>query len=290
MFPIRRHVGKIAHSCEHWAGDLMYRVAIPSARRANGAGGSVQKTCKTLLIVAPADFVSECLVFAIEREFPSIAVEQVATLAEACVSFECPVSLILLDAGQLPDVAGHSERISHLHPAAQIMLIQEDGRHEVSIRDVVTARNVRGVLPMNLKLDVWLSVVRLVLRGGEYFPLSLFEPIIERRTTVATAFNEVVVPKAVVQADGDTDDFDELTDRELQILGMVARGLQNKLIAAALGLSEHTVKIHLHNIITKLGAHNRTEAAAIFHGRRGETIGERDIGAGAIQAQLPLGV
>ncbi|KQU64723.1 response regulator receiver protein [Aminobacter sp. DSM 101952] len=267
----------------------MYRVAIPSARRANGAGGSVQKTCKTLLIVAPADFVSECLVFAIEREFPSIAVEQVATLAEACEAFECPVSLILLDAGQLPDVAGHSERISHLHPGAQIMLIQEDGRHEVSIRDVVTARNVRGVLPMNLKLDVWLSVVRLVLRGGEYFPLSLFEPIIERRTTVATAFTEATA-KPQAPADSDTDDFDELTDRELQILGMVARGLQNKLIAAALGLSEHTVKIHLHNIITKLGAHNRTEAAAIFHGRRGEAAGERDIGAGAIQAQLPLGV
>ena len=56
--------------------------------------------------------------------------------------------------------------------------------------------------------------------------------------------------------------------RELQILAMVARGLQNKLIAAALGLSEHTVKIHLHNIITKLGVHNRTEAVALYFEHR----------------------
>ncbi|WP_323131382.1 response regulator transcription factor [Sinorhizobium medicae] len=45
---------------------------------------------------------------------------------------------------------------------------------------------------------------------------------------------------------------------------MVSRGLQNKIIAAEIRLSENTVKIHLHNIITKLGAHNRTEAAARF--------------------------
>jgi DNA-binding NarL/FixJ family response regulator len=43
--------------------------------------------------------------------------------------------------------------------------------------------------------------------------------------------------------------------------------LQNKVIAAALKLSENTVKIHLHNIIRKLGAHNRTEAAAMYFAR-----------------------
>jgi DNA-binding NarL/FixJ family response regulator len=58
--------------------------------------------------------------------------------------------------------------------------------------------------------------------------------------------------------------MDELTGRELEVLGMVARGHQNKIIAADLGLSEHTVKIHIHNIIRKLGVHNRTEAAATY--------------------------
>lgn len=56
----------------------------------------------------------------------------------------------------------------------------------------------------------------------------------------------------------------DLTVRELGILSRVARGQQNKIIAADLGLSEHTVKLHIHNIITKLGVHNRTEAAVLY--------------------------
>ena len=55
-----------------------------------------------------------------------------------------------------------------------------------------------------------------------------------------------------------------LTNRETQILALVSQGLQNKAIAAECQISEHTVKIHLHNIISKLGSHNRTEAAARF--------------------------
>jgi DNA-binding NarL/FixJ family response regulator len=41
-------------------------------------------------------------------------------------------------------------------------------------------------------------------------------------------------------------------------------GLQNKIIAVKMELSEHTVKVHVHNIIRKLKVHNRTQAAAVF--------------------------
>jgi DNA-binding NarL/FixJ family response regulator len=51
-----------------------------------------------------------------------------------------------------------------------------------------------------------------------------------------------------------------LTERETQILQLLARGLANKQIAAALGISEHTVKFHVSSIYAKLGATNRTEA------------------------------
>lgn len=265
----------------------MYRVGVAGARRAAATGGAGQKSCKTLLIVAPADFVSDCFVYAMEREFPWISVEQVTTLEEAERTFSHPVSLVLVDSAQLAQIAIHSERVLRQHPGAQFMLIQEDGRHQISIHDVVTARNVRGVLPMNLKFDVWLSVIRLVLRGGEYFPLSLFEPIMTKKAP-EIAVESAEVARVQDISTSDPDDFYELTDRELQILGMVARGLQNKLIAAALGLSEHTVKIHLHNIITKLGAHNRTEAAAIFHARR-EALSGRNIGDPAgLRAPQPL--
>lgn len=51
-----------------------------------------------------------------------------------------------------------------------------------------------------------------------------------------------------------------LTERELEVLGLLAQGLANKQIAVELGISEHTVKFHVSSIYTKLGVTNRTEA------------------------------
>ena len=53
-----------------------------------------------------------------------------------------------------------------------------------------------------------------------------------------------------------------LTPREREILSMLAEGLPNKVIAARLGISEHTVKTHLEGIFDKLGASTRAEAVA----------------------------
>ena len=55
---------------------------------------------------------------------------------------------------------------------------------------------------------------------------------------------------------------DALTERELDVLGAVTRGLRNKEIAGALGISENTVKYHLRNILEKLHAGSRAELAA----------------------------
>ena len=51
-----------------------------------------------------------------------------------------------------------------------------------------------------------------------------------------------------------------LTDRESEVIGLLAKGLANKQIAVALGISEHTVKFHVSSIYTKLNVTNRTEA------------------------------
>jgi len=56
---------------------------------------------------------------------------------------------------------------------------------------------------------------------------------------------------------------EELTDREKQVLAMMADGLGNKEIAARLGISTHTVKFHISSILGKLGAGSRTEAVSI---------------------------
>jgi DNA-binding NarL/FixJ family response regulator len=57
-------------------------------------------------------------------------------------------------------------------------------------------------------------------------------------------------------------DPDHLTDRELDVLRLVVRGMRNKEIASELGISENTAKFHLRNILDKLHAQNRAEVVA----------------------------
>jgi len=73
---------------------------------------------------------------------------------------------------------------------------------------------------------------------------------------------------ARLAAQGGGDHGDPLTPREHDVLAAVARGLSNKEIAAALGLSEYTVRNYLRNIMEKLHLRNRTEVAT-FAVRRG---------------------
>ncbi len=54
-----------------------------------------------------------------------------------------------------------------------------------------------------------------------------------------------------------------LSPRETEVLQLMARGLQNKEIAAQLVISERTVKFHVSSILGKLGAGNRTEAVTM---------------------------
>jgi ATP/maltotriose-dependent transcriptional regulator MalT len=74
---------------------------------------------------------------------------------------------------------------------------------------------------------------------------------------------EVVVPPAPLPAFAADDSVRErlgITRRELEILGLVARGLSNREIGEALFVSENTVKTHCSRAFDKLGARRRTEA------------------------------
>lgn len=68
-------------------------------------------------------------------------------------------------------------------------------------------------------------------------------------------------------AGGSADDPGPLSARELEVAGLVARGLTNKQIAAELYLSERTAQNHVQHILTKLGVANRTQVAAWFNDR-----------------------
>ena len=110
---------------------------------------------------------------------------------------------------------------------------------------------IESYVPLDVRLDVWLSILRLLLHGGKYVPEDLLarpgrnhEPNHHPEASCGLHLG--------------------LTPRQHDVLKLVANGLPNKVIATRLGVSDHTVKQHIHNIIGKLGVANRTEAAARF--------------------------
>jgi two-component system, NarL family, nitrate/nitrite response regulator NarL len=101
-----------------------------------------------------------------------------------------------------------------------------------------------GVVLKESSPDVLLECVRTV-HGGK--------PWIERETATR-AFRSVLDRESAAEQAGET-----LTPREIEIIRMVAQGLRNKVIAERLGISEGTVKVHLHNVYEKLGVDGRLE-------------------------------
>jgi DNA-binding NarL/FixJ family response regulator len=84
----------------------------------------------------------------------------------------------------------------------------------------------------------------------------------------SVAAGERWIPKDIARRLASRKTFEELTPREIEVLHKLARGLANKEIGDALGISEHTVKGHLKNILAKLRVADRTEAVttAILRG------------------------
>jgi DNA-binding NarL/FixJ family response regulator len=71
------------------------------------------------------------------------------------------------------------------------------------------------------------------------------------------------IPPAISSAIAEHVAEDHLSDREIAVLGYAAKGCANKIIAAHLGISEDTVKVHMKNIFAKLDANDRTHAVTI---------------------------
>lgn len=74
---------------------------------------------------------------------------------------------------------------------------------------------------------------------------------------------ERVIPNAVAVRLAEFPERSDLTERELEVLQFVARGLSNKEVAHAIGRTDETVKIHLKNMFAKLGVADRTEAVTV---------------------------
>ena len=110
----------------------------------------------------------------------------------------------------------------------------------------------RGYLLKGAPRDQVFDAVRAVHSGG-----TLLQPIVTARLMDH------------ISADRDPPNLNQsLTPRQLDVLRLLAQGLQNKEIAAQLKVTERTVKFHVGAILTKMDAGNRTEAVAVAVQRR----------------------
>jgi DNA-binding NarL/FixJ family response regulator len=83
------------------------------------------------------------------------------------------------------------------------------------------------------------------------------------RAVRAVHCGEQVIPIAVATRLAEFRERNDLTERELEVLELVARGLSNKQVARAIGRTDETVKIHLKNVFAKLDVADRTEAVTV---------------------------
>lgn len=123
--------------------------------------------------------------------------------------------------------------------------------------DVMAAleAGARGYVLKGVGSDSLTDVLDSVLRGESYVPPSLAARML------------VTMRKAPVPPSIRLDPLARLTDREDEILHLVANGLSNKEVGIRLTLQEKTVKHHMTSILGKLKVRNRTEAAILFRDR-----------------------
>lgn len=215
-----------------------------------------------IFIYAEAGAVFQGLVQSLERTFPDIQVNLSSKLAES-EEFDSGIGLVLVHADFVPDLGNCIARCKVRFPDASITLMMDE--HSAAIQEfnsLFDNKSVQGLLPFSLKLDVWLAIVWLLLNGGDYYPSSIIRSMEKTSNTLSgTTHPFYNQPKG---NSANAWPVKTLTLREHEILQLLSEGLQNKIIADRLALSVHTVKVHVHNLIRKLRAHNRTQATAIY--------------------------
>jgi DNA-binding NarL/FixJ family response regulator len=105
----------------------------------------------------------------------------------------------------------------------------------------------KGFLLKDVSLEVLVNAIRTVADGGTIVKPAVTERLLKGLENLQTDFSSLDRP-------------DPLTERETEILRLMAGGYSNKEIANSLGVAEGTVKNHVSNILSKLGVRDRTRA------------------------------
>lgn len=192
--------------------------------------GVVRKGLRFLLTQDPG------VVIAGEAEDGREAVRLAAELQPAVVIMDIAMPLLNgLDA---------AAQISKANPRTAVIMLSMYSDEEFLIR-ALTAGAKGYLLKDSAEADV-LRAVHAVVQGRTYFTPSIAHTLLEdymRR----------------LQQEGLQDRYDLLTDREREVLQLLAEGRSNKEVATLLGLSIHTVDTHRTNFMQKLSLHNTAE-------------------------------
>ena len=166
--------------------------------------------------------------------------------------------VILLDL-RMPEISGLDvlKTLSDQKPGIPVVMLTTSSEEQ----DLAAAlrKGARGYLMKDMEPDELVIALRDIVAGN---------------TVVAPALTGVLadlVKNGNRQQRKETEQpFTELTPREREILGHLAEGQSNKVIARHLDISDGTVKLHVKAILRKLGVHSRVEAAvmAVEHGIR----------------------
>jgi DNA-binding NarL/FixJ family response regulator len=242
----------------------------PIRRAENPRDGETETHGGNILLVGPCFKFCRSLVRSIESELEGFGVvyaEVIGKILDREPDAWESVQLIVIDQTLANELIQHREALRAAFRNVIIAMSYDEAEffpeHMMEyLRDGV----ITSAVPMNLQLDRWLSAIRLMLSGEDYVPVNLMKML--------GLAGPLPVRPALKQADDGMDKLapimldrlDDITPREADVMKLVAEGHQNKEIAARLKLSEHTVKLHIHHIFSKLGAHNRTQAVRMLFG------------------------
>ncbi|NLS11334.1 response regulator [Vibrio sp. SM6] len=183
-----------------------------------------------------------------EADFDVIAEASSGTEAVALNRQYMP-DLILLDLNMKGMSGLDTLRALRTDECDAAIVILTVSNHPADI-DALVAAGADGYLLKDSDPDELVTLLQQSLRGEKAYSSEVATYLISRENT--------------------TDDFAELTDREGQILRLVAKGLRNRDIAETLYISESTVKVHMKSLLKKLGVPSRAAAMVRYFERYGD--------------------
>lgn len=167
------------------------------------------------------------------------------------------VVLLEMTPQQIDDIERAQQLVQHaLYPAAGVIVLSDHASYEAAV--ALFRAGARGFLLKNDEVDDLLYGVRKVASGGSVLAPAMLSRVIDQLSALHPA--------------DDVDPLSALTDREREVLRLLASGLSNAEIADSLWVREATVKSHVSRMLGKLGLRDRVQATALAH-RSGMVFG-----------------